>query len=490
MIAVLRTAAKVLTASAAGLLLVATSAAHGQQIDDGWHPARKPLASSPAYASPAEAGPLLAARPRPAAQWQRGPIDSAPPVQPMARARTLPFAEDEIIVGPQPDVISTPQAGAAVMPPQTTVSPDQAPYLGNGQVQFDPNYDGQYFDPGNGEYVVGDPEMVDGPVGPYYGGPYWRPWLQRPWFPGLWSVSPPNAGYMGFEPLGHDVMANERFHPCSPWSLLNELSVFAGTQAFKGPVDQGMNGNFGFHEGVNAADSIWHRKGLGYQIGVNFVQSNFHGSQVGGVQQTLVRDQVFVTAGLFHRAFYGRGVQGGVVYDYMSDNYYVSTSLGQLRGELSVVAANGHEFGYWGVAGTQTSIVPFNGAIVGPQNQRIKPIDMNTLFYRKTMPHGGQARIWGGMTGAMYGNSTTARNAGMFGADFRVALSNQLDFLGGFNYIASSHGDTANSSEAWGLSMSVAFYPGRYLKGRHNGPYRALFDVANNNTFILDRQPQ
>lgn len=33
--------------------------------------------------------------------------------------------------------------------------------------------------------------------------------------------------------------------------MLRDLTVFGGVHGFKGPLDQGRNGNFGFHEGVN-----------------------------------------------------------------------------------------------------------------------------------------------------------------------------------------------------------------------------------------------
>ena len=36
----------------------------------------------------------------------------------------------------------------------------------------------------------------------------------------------------------------------------SEASIFAGTQGFKGPLDLGVNGNFGFNEGFNLAGSI------------------------------------------------------------------------------------------------------------------------------------------------------------------------------------------------------------------------------------------
>jgi hypothetical protein len=117
-------------------------------------------------------------------------------------------------------------------------------------------------------------------------------------------------------------------------------------------------------------------------------------------------------------------------------------------------------------------------------------VSLNAFFYRYNGCNGGPGRIWAGFTGSMYGNGTQALTAGVVGGDYRVPLSNQFDLLGGFNYVIPSQGGTTNSqAESFGLMISLAFYPARFCSGKHIGPYRPLFDVANNNTFILDRQP-
>ena len=64
---------------------------------------------------------------------------------------------------------------------------------------------------------------------------------------------------------------------CGP--LLRGLSIFAGADAFKGPLDRGTNGNFGLNEGLNLARPLGDPWGCGYQLGVNFVQSDFSGAR-------------------------------------------------------------------------------------------------------------------------------------------------------------------------------------------------------------------
>lgn len=256
-------------------------------------------------------------------------------------------------------------------------------------------------------------------------------------------------------------------------SILREAAVFAGPQAFKGPLDQGRNGNFGFHEGVNFAGMLPRHPEFGYQIGANFVESNLLGDHVTGVQSHS-RNQTFITAGIFHRAYHGHGWQFGAAYDWLQDLYYVRPNLGQVRGELSYLTPCGHEFGFWGSFHTRGDTVTINRV-----RTELQPTDQYNFFYRRNLPNGAHGRIWGGFSG---------RQDGLIGADFRVPLSNRFDFTGIFNYLIPQQGTARNgfAQESWGLSMNLVWYPGRGPAGTHNGPYRALMRVADNATFMVD----
>ena len=259
--------------------------------------------------------------------------------------------------------------------------------------------------------------------------------------------------------------------------LFREASIFGGTQGFKGPMDLGVNGNFGFNEGFNLAGALipFPKHGLGYQVGARWTQSNLSGNVFGSA----AREQVFVTAGVFHRAYRGCGPQWGLAYDWATDNYYTKATYAQVRTEASWLTGRGHEFGFWGVFGTKSDDLNFT--IFG-QNfvQTITPTDMYNFFYRYTTQYGGQGRFWGGVTG---------QNLTILGADFRVPMSNRTDLMGGFNYIMPPSGQDGGgqTDESWGLSMNIVFFFGRAKEGIHNTPYRPLFQVADNNTVMLDR---
>ncbi|HEX4147437.1 MAG TPA: DUF6666 family protein, partial [Pirellulales bacterium] len=243
----------------------------------------------------------------------------------------------------------------------------------------------------------------------------------------------------------YDPTACERFFVCSPLGFLNEFSVNGGVQSFKAPVDNGRNSNFGAHVGLNLGDALWHWRGIGYQVGAQFIESNFYGDQSALAYDPNSRRQVFVTAGLFHRAFYNLGWQGGAVVDYLNDRYYYNATMYQMRAELSYLFYGGNELGAWITAHTRNSPFTFGGA-----NQTLEPVDLYALFYRKTFVSGTQGRFWAGFTNPIFVGGGNNNASAMVGADFRMALSNRWDFTGVVNYLPSTQGGSSGQqAEAW-----------------------------------------
>jgi hypothetical protein len=260
--------------------------------------------------------------------------------------------------------------------------------------------------------------------------------------------------------------------------LFKEASVFGGTQAYKGPLDLGINGNFGFNEGFNLGGALipFPRCGLGYQVGARWTQSDLSGT----VFNSSAREQVFLTAGLFHRAYRGHGLQWGVAYDWLTDNFYQKHTVAQIRTEFSFLHSCGHEFGFAGNFSAKDDDVTFDILGLALVNAPVVPTDMYTLFYRHTTRYGGQGRLWGG---------ATDQSLAIIGADFRVPMSNRCDLVGGFNYILPDEGQDNNGSadESWNLSMNIVFYFGRTKEGIHNTPFRPLFNVADNGNVMMQR---
>ena len=64
---------------------------------------------------------------------------------------------------------------------------------------------------------------------------------------------------------------------CGRW--VRNFTFFAGADAFKGPLDRGTNGDYGFNAGLNYAGPLGDPWGCGFQIGANAVESDFSGAR-------------------------------------------------------------------------------------------------------------------------------------------------------------------------------------------------------------------
>jgi hypothetical protein len=254
--------------------------------------------------------------------------------------------------------------------------------------------------------------------------------------------------------------------------LFRDLSVFGGVDGFKGPLDGGTNGNFGMNEGLNYAAPLGDPWGCGYQLGANFVQSDFSGAPNmpngdGGSLNASFRRQVFATAGIFRRAEVGE-FQLGVAFDYLNDDYYAKADFKQLRSEIGYVVSDCWEVGYFGAYSVgSTQVLDYT----------LDTTDMFALYVRHTFENGGNGRIWGGATS--YGN-------GLLGADLWIPLGGGWALENRATYVIPKQGvsDTGERNESWGLVMQLVWYPGQSANCQARNVYRPLFGVADNSLMM------
>ena len=267
---------------------------------------------------------------------------------------------------------------------------------------------------------------------------------------------------------------------CGPW--LRGLSVFAGADAFKGPMDGGTNGNFGLNEGLNLARPLGDPWGCGYQIGANFVQSDFSGAPL--IDNTNLRaayrKQYFATAGIFRRADPCGGFQWGVAYDYLHDIYFQAADMQQIRSETGYVIDDTYEIGYYGAYGVGGDQLLSNRNFDG----RLDPTDMFVFYVRRNFENGSDGRLWFGATG---------NGDGLLGANLWVPLGRSFALENRVNYLIpngkrTNQRDTpSDQQESWGLMMQLVWYPGQNARCQQRNPYRPLFNVADNSLFMVDR---
>jgi hypothetical protein len=269
--------------------------------------------------------------------------------------------------------------------------------------------------------------------------------------------------------------------PC-PRICFDNLELRAGVQGFTGPVNRGEAGSFGFHEGVNWGAPVPCFGGsLGMQVGLNATHSSLSGADF----TDEIRNQIFLTGGLFRRVDWG--LQGGIVFDYLSDDWYASYDVTQLRAEVSWVFPCAHELGFWFTASMNedTALSEFNAANVGMNgNEVFEGTDLYAFFYRHRLSQyeGGVARIYAGFTGD---------SDGLIGADISLPLTCDLAIETGFTYLIPEEpgggAGLGHAEESWNLAISLVWYPG--ARSAYAPDYFSpLFNVADNGSFMVGRR--
>ena len=259
---------------------------------------------------------------------------------------------------------------------------------------------------------------------------------------------------------------------CGSWGWwTREMTLFAGVHGFKGPTDQGRNGNFGFQEGANIGLPLG-IGALGFQAGVAGVHSNFEGDRIFGDGRSGSHNQVFFTTGIFRRALC-QGLQWGIAFDLLHDNYYYDNAdLTQVRTETGYVLAGGcREIGYFGAYGTGDERVI---------DAQLDPTDMFAIYYRRYFSGGGDGRIWAGFSG---------RGDGLIGADLYAPLGKGWALENRVAYLIPKQGDDDNGQreESWALTIQLVKHLGRPARCGRSSPFRPLFSVADNAMFMVDR---
>jgi hypothetical protein len=265
-----------------------------------------------------------------------------------------------------------------------------------------------------------------------------------------------------------------------PRPPLEGFELLSGVQGFTGPANRGGAGSFGFHEGFNWGMPV--AGCMAFQWGALWTQSNFDGSD-------LTRDgrnQIFVTGGLFRRVDWG--LQGGLVVDYLHDEWDFSADLLQLRGELSWLWCGRNELGFWFTAGVNDAenlllrqhVVSQQGNVISYDTSpaTLAVHDLYAFFFRRQFACGGQGRLFGGFTG---------EGQGLFGGDAQLPLAPRWSLSASFLYVAprgeDTPGDPRFARESWNVGISLVWRPFAPL-GCGPDYARPLFPVADNGTFV------
>ena len=259
--------------------------------------------------------------------------------------------------------------------------------------------------------------------------------------------------------------------------VLDNLTIFGGVAGFKSELDAGRNGNFGFQEGINWSGPATPQCTVSAQVGFRAIQSNINGNS--GVSSKRSRNQYFVTAGLFKRDL-AYPIQGGVVFDWMDDDFYGKVKVRQLRCELSARTFSNLEYGFlggFGVSKSGTSFINLREDPTGTTGYGIEAQQYYLLFARKHFASGGVAEGRVGLT---------ERGDTILSAGAEFPLSDRFTLNGGFTGMIPREGRGAGGCrrESWDISVGFVFYFRGGACSKPYNPCRPMFDVAGNGTFF------
>ncbi len=266
---------------------------------------------------------------------------------------------------------------------------------------------------------------------------------------------------------------------------LRNGSYFFGASAFRHPAytspvgnDLEHDCNFGAYAGFNLGIPLCRLfcGRISGQFGMRSVQTNFGGNEVTDAS----RDQTFVTAGLYRRVDYG--LQAGLVVDILAEEYFTSSSIAQLRGEVSWAYPSGAAVGFRFTSSQQsdTSEGVFNGtrftdfATTTDENYR--------FFLRKVLTNGGWEELFLGWTSAEHF---------AVGADFDIPVAQFMALEAGVAYYFSdleapnSNLGSTRIDDAFNLYVGFAFRPQGLSYYRSYD--RPLLPVADNGTMLIRR---
>jgi len=278
--------------------------------------------------------------------------------------------------------------------------------------------------------------------------------------------------------------------PYYGWRWYRDLTASAGVTAFENEANLGLFGNFGFNEYINWSMPFWNAFGVGWQLGVRGTQTSYGSSSVtlpgGDVLASRSRNQTFVSTGFFTRAFEGRGLQGGAVYDYLHDSYFDNVDLAQIRAEVSYVWGY-HELGFWGAFNSQESTGFLKSVKEESAKARASTVHVYTAFYRVQFGDANEWKMWGG---------ASAQGQGYIGSTLRAPMSRSLGLEGTFAYLMPGRSENVQVTNqqgtfdatftpmAWNLGINLVYYPAGRSRRSLSSPYRPLFDVADNGTMM------
>ena len=281
----------------------------------------------------------------------------------------------------------------------------------------------------------------------------------------------PIAGFVSPNPASHSEPKGS--------GLFDNLSLFAGLDGSKQPQDFGVNALFGGRFHLDWGIPLIKERGLGLQVGTAI---NFSDNAVGVFQRiegTKRRLQNFTTIGLYQRT--ESGFSWGLGYDFLYEQYFDHLHLGQWRGLASYTLTDRDE------VGARLMLRGYGArGFFGSTPVVLNPIDMGTLFYRRTFQSGATTGVWAGLAdghntpNAALGDTKRIPHPFVFGAEVDTPLNDHLHLFGQANFITPASSGTVDAF------LGLSYYPASKASRELNRRLRPVQAIAGNPTFAVD----
>ncbi len=274
-------------------------------------------------------------------------------------------------------------------------------------------------------------------------------------------------------PVGNRSRSSSRF---------DTLTLLAGIEGSKQPQDFGVNANLGARTEINWGLPLYQPCGIGLQLGTANVASDNAVRVFELVGEDSHRWQQFITTGVFQRTDWG--LSYGLAYDFLYQDGFDTTTLGQWRGRLAFQPTITTEFGFTANLRSFGDDARFNADVV-----HLRSIDQASFYVRRYFALGIQATAWAGLadehgeSNAVTGPAPATEEAFLFGADLLIPLTNDFAIYGETNLMMPADTGTVDAF------MALTWFPAGTSRSARRLRYSPLLPVAASTSFAVDLLP-
>ena len=250
------------------------------------------------------------------------------------------------------------------------------------------------------------------------------------------------------------------------------VAAFVAGDSWRDASEFSWPNNFGGRLGIDATWGLGD-SGVNASLGAAYGLYDLHGRLTANGSST--EQQLFLTAGLFHRA---NGQCGdvwtwGASYDYLHDNNYgvvaEAIDLHQIRFMFGRTLNPRNEIGIWGAVGVSDD--DYQGVFFG-SGSKVESQDQINLYWRRYYSMGGETMLYAGLADPNFtvdGNGNSSVNEDddlreiVLGLRGTAPLTSNLGLFGGVHYVIPSASGGDMDEENWNTVFGIMWVHGSNL---------------------------